>query len=151
MKAAEIERLVFDLADPAARSIGARVLDVQFTREGNEQYLRIFVEKDGGVSIDDCVHVHNEVGAVLDRDDRIPGSYTLQVSSPGEMPLRTVEDYQRFAPRYARIEMYSPVNGSKIHEGYLAGVGDGSLMLRKGDQVVALPLDKVSRARLAVP
>ena len=151
MKSVEIERLVSDLAEPVARSTGARILDVQFTREGNEQYLRIFIESDGGVSIDDCVHVHNEVGAILDRDDRITGSYALQVSSPGEMPLRAVEDYRRFAPRYARIEMYSPVNGSKMHEGYLAGVSDGNLMLKKGDEVVALPLDKVSRARLAVP
>jgi ribosome maturation factor RimP len=151
MKGVEIERLVFDLAEPAARSTGARVLDVQFTREGNEHYLRIFIEKDGGVSIDDCVHVHLEVGPALDRHNYVAGSYILQVSSPGEMPLRTVEDYRRFAPRYARIETYSPVNGSKIHEGYLAGVGDGNLMLKKGDEVVSLPLDKVSRARLAVP
>ena len=148
MKSVEIERLVGDLAElsPARRVPGFSMSSSPGRATSVPQDLQ---ESDGGVSIDDCVR--SQRSRVSDRDDRITGSYALQVSSPGEMPLRAVEDYRRFAPRYARIEMYSPVNGSKMHEGYLAGVSDGNLMLKKGDEVVALPLDKVSRARLAVP
>ena len=62
MKARAIERRVLELAEPAAEAVGARVLDVQFVREGNDQYLRIYIEKDSGVSIEDCADVNNQVG-----------------------------------------------------------------------------------------
>lgn len=151
MKDREIERSVFDLAQEAAAAVNARVLDVQFVKEGNDRYLRIYIEKDEGVSIDDCAEVSNAVGEQLDKADYIAGSYILQVSSPGEMPLRSVEDYRRFAGRYARFETFAAINGAKAHEGVIDSVDGQSLTLKHGDASVTLPLDKVSRARLAIP
>lgn len=151
MKARDIERSVFRLAEPAAAAVGARVLDVQFVKEGNDQYLRIYIEKDSGVSIDDCAHVNNEVGQSLDETDDIIGSYILQVSSPGEMPLRHIDDYRRFAGRYARFETYAAIAGAKVHEGVIDSVDEQGVTLKHEDETVVLPLDKVSKARLAIP
>jgi len=151
VKARAIERRVLELAEPAAEAVGARVLDVQFVREGNDQYLRIYIEKDSGVSIEDCADVNNQVGKSLDEADSISGSYILQVSSPGEMPLRSVDDYRRFAGRYARFETYASIEGSKVHEGVIDSVDEQSVTLKDGDDAVVLPLDKISKARLAIP
>lgn len=151
MKAREIEQSVFELAQPVAAAVGAKVLDVHFVKEGNDQYLKIYIEKDPRVSIDDCVHVSNKVGESLDEADFISGSYILQVSSPGEMPLRDVSDYHRFVGRYAHFETYVAINGAKVHEGVIDRVDEQGVALRQDDQVVVLPLSKVSKARLAVP
>ena len=78
-----VTQVVRELAEPLAAELGLRIWDVRFVKEGAEHYLRIFIDKDEGVSIDDCVDMTHEINPLLDKEDPIPQEYTLEVSSPG--------------------------------------------------------------------
>ena len=108
---------VRELAERIATAYGLDIFDVELKREGGQQVLRVFVDRPGpaatpedSVSIEDCARVAEELGTVLDVDDVMPGEYTFEVSSPGlDRPLRTADDYRRFAGRWAKIVTSQPV------------------------------------------
>ena len=145
-----IERIVFDLAEPVVRDRGCDLLDVQYLREAGEWFLRVYIDKPGGVSIDDCGSISEELGRRLDKADPIPQSYILEVSSSGEKPLRKDEEFNRFAGRTVLVNTFSPVDGRKEFQGRLVGLVDGNVRLEVGGAVTDIPRDKVSKARLVV-
>src|SRR5688572_20852772 len=128
-------------------------------REGGADVLRVVLDRPGpaakpeeSVSIEDCEKVSHELGTILDVEDAMPASYTLEVSSPGlDRPLRDAEDYRRFAGRLAKIVTREPVNRQTAFAGRLRGVeGDDVLFESEGGKLVRLPLGLISRARLEV-
>ncbi len=103
------------LITPIIEGQELELVDVEFKREGHLQYLRIFIDKPGGgVSIDDCQHVSRECEVLLDIEDIIRTQYVLEVSSPGlDRPLKTIQDYQRFQGRLAKIKTFQSIQGQK--------------------------------------
>ena len=116
--------IVRALAQPLAAELGLALWDVTFTKEGADWYLRIFIDKPGGVSIDDCVDMTHAVNPVLDREDPIPQEYTLEVSSPGinRKPTRP-EHFEAFLEAPVRVKLIRPLeNGVRELEGILIDV-----------------------------
>ncbi|HHY46687.1 MAG TPA: ribosome maturation factor RimP [Firmicutes bacterium] len=150
MKSDKIEKIVFDLAEPVARDRGCELVDVQYLREAGEWFLRVYIDKPGGVSIDDCGAISEELGRRLDRVDPIPHSYILEVSSSGEKPLRKDEEFDKFAGRMVLINTFSPIDGKKVFQGRLAGLVDGKVKINVEGAAVDIPRDKISKARLVV-
>ena len=136
------------VAARVAASYGLDIFDVQFRREAAGMVLRIQIDRPGpastaedSVSVDDCAAVSRDLSAVLDVEDIVPTAYTLEVSSPGlDRPLRTVDDFRRFAGRRAKLVMREAVDGQTFFKGQLGGV--------EGDQVV---IDAEDRRRHLVP
>lgn len=146
-----IEARANDISCSAAEQLGLRVVDTEFVRDSGYWYLRIYIEKPGGVSIDDCADLSEAVGDVFDKEDFIPQSYILEVSSSGEKPLRSEEEYDVFAGRWALITTYAEIDGRKRFEGRLMG-RQGQLVRISVDGVeYEIPLPKIAHARLAVP
>ena len=128
-------------------------------REGGQNILRVILDRPGpgataeeSVSIADCERVSQELGTILDVEDWLPDSFTLEVSSPGlDRPLRHADDYRRFAGRLAKIVTREPINRQTAFAGRLRGLeGDDVLFESEGGKLVRLPLGLISRARLEV-
>jgi len=129
---------------------GYELVDVEFKGAGNSSVLRLFIDKPAGISHRDCELVSEQVGTVLDVEDLIPFSYTLEVSSPGlDRKLVKESDYTRFDGKLARIQTRIPLNQQKVFRGRLQGLHDGKVRLElpKGD-LLEIPLDVIQEARL---
>ena len=132
---------------------GFELVDVELKRAPGGQLLRLYVDKPGGIGLDELESVSHEVSAILDAEDPIEGHYTLEVSSPGlDRPLRTEDDYRRFVGRLAKLSSYELVDGRRHWTGRIVACEGGvvTLELEKGEGQAQVPFAKVSHGRLDV-
>jgi ribosome maturation factor RimP len=132
---------------------GFELVDVELKQAKSEKLVRIFVDRPGGIGLDDLQSVSVEVSAILDAEDPIEGHYTLEVSSPGlDRPLRGEADYRRFVGKLAKLSSDEPVDGRRHWMGRIVGCDDGivTLELEKEKLRARVPLAKVSHGRLEV-
>jgi ribosome maturation factor RimP len=144
---------VKDVARRVTSSRGFELVDVELKRAGGGQFVRLYVDKPGGIGLDELQTVSEEVSAILDAEDPIAGPYTLEVSSPGlDRPLRDEADYRRFVGSLARLSSYEPVDGRRHWTGRILSCEDGfvALALEKEGARARVPLAKVSHGRLEV-
>ena len=117
--ATEIEELVLPITD----ANNLELVDVEYVKEGGEFFLRIYIDKDGGVSLNECELVTRALNPILDEKDPIKDNYYLEVSSPGlDRPLKKEKDFIRYAGYDVEIKLYKPLNGTKQLEGELIGL-----------------------------
>ncbi len=140
------------LAERVAASEGLTLVDVELKGGRSNQLLRIYVDKPQGISHADCVLVSEQMSALLDVEDSLPGPYTLEVSSPGlDRKLVKPSDYTLFTGRRARLVLREPVGEQRVFEGRLAGFESGSVRLDTGDgNLRELDLANIAKARLVV-
>ncbi len=132
---------------------GYELVEVELKRAQGGHLVRLYVDKPGGIGLDELQSVSQEVSAILDAEDPIDGSYTLEVSSPGlDRPLRGEADYRRFAGSLARLSSYEPVEGRRHWTGRIVSCEDGvvTLTLEKEGMSARVPLGKVAHGRLEV-
>ena len=147
------------IAERVAVQRGLVIWDIQSRREAVGHVVRVFIDRPGpsatpeeSVSIEDCEQVNRELSTILDVEDPLPFTYTLEVSSPGlDRPLRGVDDYRRFAGRYAKLVVSAAVDNQKAFEGHLRGIdGDDVLLEAPNGRTHRLPLRLITRGRLEV-
>jgi ribosome maturation factor RimP len=129
------------------------LVDVEIHRAGRAQIVRLRVDKPGGIGLDDLQSVSEEVSAILDAEDPVPDSYTLEVSSPGlDRPLKTEADYRRFVGRLAKLSSYEAIEGRRHWTGRIASCEDGVVTLSLEQEGVSarIPCAKVAHGRLEV-
>jgi len=140
---------VKQFAEPLCEAEGMELVHVEFLRESGGRTLRMFIDKPGGVSLDDCARISRQVGDYLDVGMEDIGPYNLEVSSPGpERPLGRISDYDRFKGSRAKISILEAIDGRKNFTGILDGVSGDNIRLQVNDTTIAIPLDAVRRARL---
>ncbi len=147
--------VVTALAQPILESMALELVDIEFGRVGPDAVLRLFIDKEGGVMLDDCAELSRELSMILDIEDVIACNYTLEVSSPGlDRPLKKPADYDRFAGRLIKIRTYQPFlddsgNKRKTFLGKLDGLVDGivKMTLTEG-QSASIPIERVAKANL---
>ena len=111
--------------------------------------LRVFIDSQHGITVDDCARVSHQISALLDVEDPIRGQYTLEVSSPGlDRPLFQESDYERFAGREVQLRLSVPVQGRRKFKGILMGLRDHQVVVRMDDEELVVPLQKIDGARL---
>jgi ribosome maturation factor RimP len=150
-KSTTISRLE-ELIRPLVESQGGDLVELQYGRpKRGRGILRLFVDRPGGISIEELARINRIVGGLLEVHDVIPGSYTLEVSSPGlTRVLKNLEDYQRYVGRLVRITTHAPWEGRQVHSGILQGLKDDQVCLKEGESVVCIPLSEIARARLDI-
>ena len=147
------------IAERVATSRGLTVWDIQSRRETSGHVVRVFIDRPGpaatpeeSVSIEDCEQVNREMSTILDVEDPLPFAYTLEVSSPGlDRPLRSEDDYRRFAGRWAKVVVSEAVDNQTAFEGRLRGLDGGEVLLEgPRGRMHRLPLRLITRGRLEV-
>ena len=124
------EERVQAIAERVAATSGLEVVEIELRGGGKNRMLRVFLDKPAGVTHEDCAHFSREFGAILDVEDVVPGSYVLEVSSPGlDRKLTRAADYERFAGSKVKLMTREPVNGNRHFEGRLESFRDGCLTL----------------------
>jgi len=151
---ATLEALVM----PILTELGLELVELEFKREGHSWFLRLFIDKPGGVTLDDCAEVSREVSAILEVDDPIEAPYRLEVSSPGiDRPLKKPADYERFAGQLVKLRTRSLLDPDgrghqrKTFVGELRGLDGSTVRLRQTDKrggEIAISLDEIDRAHL---
>lgn len=137
------------LARRAAEPLGVEVAWVEFKREGPGWFLRVFIDRDDGVDLKDCERVSERLGLLLDVEDPIESSYTLEVSTPGlDRPLFGRRDYERFTGHLARITTRAPFEGRRRFVGRLAGLDGDVVHLEGADGSWDIPLASIEKGRL---
>jgi ribosome maturation factor RimP len=147
------------IASRVAACYGLDIFDVSFRREAAGMVLRVQIDRPGpaataeeSVSVADCANVSRDLSALLDVEDVVADTYTLEVSSPGlDRPLTGVDDYQRFTGRHAKLVMRAAVDGQKYFKGRLGGVENGHVLIEGEDRRThRVPLNVIARANLEV-
>jgi ribosome maturation factor RimP len=128
---AKIEENVLKLAEPVAADHHCEVVDCEFKKEGNDWYLRVFIDKDGGVGINDCEAVSRELSDVLDRENPISQAYLFEVCSPGlERELKKEREFNHFLGRKVSVKLYAPYEGRKEFTAILEDYKDETAFVR---------------------
>ncbi|WP_414672157.1 ribosome maturation factor RimP [Lentibacillus sp.] len=151
----EIVKTTEKLVEPILEERGLDLVDVEYVKEGKNWFLRVYIDKEGGVDIDECGIVSEQLGEKLDERDPINGAYFLEVSSPGvERPLKSKADFEKNVGSNVYIKLYEPINGEKEYEGILTEFTDETAIVvyrvKTREKQAEIPYEKIAKARLAV-
>lgn len=143
--------LVAKLAAPVVEAAGCTLWDVEYVREGSERFLRIYIDKVGGVNITDCETVARAMDPILDEADPIAESYHFEVCSAGlERALKRPADFEQFMGSPILVKLYRPRNGLKEIPGVLRGYEDGKVTVEAGKETITFEKSEVALVRLRV-
>ncbi len=146
-----ITDLVSGAAKPVAEAHGCELWDVEYVKEAGTWYLRVYIDKEGGVSINDCEAVSRELDPLLDELDPIPGGYTFEVSSAGaERALKRPSDFERFIGHLVEVKLYRAVEGRKSHVGNLVSYDDGAVEISVSGKNIRFEKSDVAGVRLRI-
>ena len=147
----KVTEIVTEFAQPIVESFGCRLWDVEYVREGSERYLRLYLDKDGGVDIEDCEKIHRALDPVLDEKDPIAESYYCEVCSAGlERALKRPGDFAKFMGSPITVKLYRPRNGLKEIPCVLRGYEDGKVTVEAGKETTTFEKSEVALVRLRV-
>jgi ribosome maturation factor RimP len=148
----ETEQQIRAIAERVATSEGMEVVDIEYRGGGSRQKLCLYIDKPGGITHADCELISRQVGTIVDVEDVVPGSYVLEVSSPGlDRKLLKPQDFERFLGRKARVRLRQPLEGKQSYVGRLCEYDGGTIGMEVAPQrVVRFRFEEVSQARLVV-
>jgi len=147
----KVTDLVTQFAKPIVEENGCTLWDVEYVREGSERFLRLYIDKDGGVDINDCEKIHRAVDPVLDEQDPISESYHFEVCSAGlERALKRPGDFAQFMDSAVTVKLYRPRGGLKEIPGILRGYEDGRVTVEAGKETITFEKSEVALVRLRV-
>lgn len=149
-KSESYESKTEELIQPLVDEKGFELVDVEFVKEGSEWYLRVYIDKDGGISVNDCEEISRAFNEILDREDYISEQYIFEVSSPGlTRPLKKKKDYKRSIGKLVDVKLYKPVDKAKEYTGVLSAF-DGNTVTLEGDNGDSYTLDRKNIAKISL-
>ena len=147
----KVTELVASFAEPIVKAHGCELWDVEYVREGSEYFLRLYLDKEGGVDINDCEAISRAVDPILDEKDPIQGSYHFEVCSAGlERALKRPADFERFMGSAVTVKLYRPRNGLKEIPAILRGYENGRITVEAGKETITFEKSEVALVRLRV-
>nr|WP_300091182.1 ribosome maturation factor RimP [Sedimentibacter sp.] len=146
MNKKSIESSVQDLVEDIIRSSEIELIDIEYVKEGPFKYLRVYLDKAEGITVDDCADVSRALNKKLDEVDLIKEQYFLEVSSPGvERPFKTDADYQKNIGNFVEAKFYKPIDGRKSVEGILAEKQDNHVIIQAGEENIKVEIKDISK------
>ncbi|PBB05900.1 ribosome maturation factor RimP [Salimicrobium humidisoli] len=151
----DVIKVTEQLVMPILQDLNAELVDVVFEKEGKNWFLRVFIDKENGIDIEECGIVSEKLSEKLDEEDPVDFAYFLDVSSPGaERPLKKKEDFEKYVGEYVYMKLYEPVEGEKEFEGTLRSFQDEiaeiEIRIKTRRKTLEVPFNKIAKARLAV-
>lgn len=149
-KSESYESKTEELIQPLVDEKGFELVDVEFVKEGSEWYLRVYIDKDGGISVNDCEEISRAFNEILDREDYISEQYIFEVSSPGlTRPLKKEKDYKTSIGKLVDVKLYKPVDKAKEYTGVLSAFDENTVTL-EGDNGDSYTLDRKNIAKISL-
>ncbi len=146
-----VAQTIEELITPILNEDRLELVDVEYKKEGRNWYLRIFVDKEGGVTVDDCTHVSRRIEDIIEVEEIVPTSYILEVSSPGlDRPLKKEKDFLRFKGKRAHVSTYTPIDHQKNFKGTIEDFRNDTLVLQVDDRKIEIPESQIAKARLEI-
>ncbi len=140
-----------ELVTPLINENRLELVDVEYKKEGKNWFLRIFIDKEGGIMVDDCTRVSRQIEDLIEVEEVVPSSYILEVSSPGlDRPLKKEEDFLRFRGKRAHVTTYTPIHQQKNFKGTIQDFQKDVLFLQIDHQHVEIPKNQIAKARLEI-
>ncbi len=137
------------IAEPMAQAEGLELVDVEYRREAQGWVLRAYIDREGGVTVDDCAAISRELGTMLEVRDIIPNRYFLEVSSPGlTRPLKKPEDFNKFRNKMIKLKTFTPIEGRRNFKGTLLGIEEERVRLEADGHIYEIPLQDIAKANL---
>ncbi|WP_455366170.1 ribosome maturation factor RimP [Kaarinaea lacus] len=137
------------LIEPAVAALGYELVGAEYLSQGRHSLLRIYIDSEDGITLDDCERVSHQVSGILDVEDVIHGHYSLEVSSPGlDRPLFTLNHFKRFIGKQAKIKLTTPIDGRKKFNGVILAVDDNRVVLEQDSEEIELPFNTIEKANL---
>ena len=147
----KITQQVWEFSEPVVQAHGCSLWDVEYIREGGEWFLRLYIDKEGGVNISDCEAISRAIDPILDEKDPIPDSYNFEVCSAGlERQLKRPSDFEQFMGSAVTVKLFKAVNGAKEYAGTLTGYNDGAVTIEAAGTTYTFQKNEVAQVRLRV-
>lgn len=147
---AKINDALYEIALPVCERNGVYIYDTEYKKEGSEYYLRLYIDKDGGVTIDDCEKVSREINPLLDDITLLKDAYIFEVSSPGIDRLLTKDwHFEKVIGKEIEIKLFAPINGSKELLGILTDYSDGKITVMSGESKITIEKNQAASVRLS--
>jgi ribosome maturation factor RimP len=147
----KVTEIVAKLAEPVVKQFGCELWDVEYVREGDQRFLRLYLDKEGGVDINDCEAISRAVDPILDEKDPIQGSYHFEVCSAGlERALKRPSDFERYLGSAITVKLYRPRNGLKEIPCVLKAYEGGKVTVEAGKEIITFEKSEVALVRLRV-
>ena len=147
----KVTETVWNLARPIAETQGVEIWDVEYVKEAGQWFLRVYLDKDGGIGINDCETFSRALDPVLDEADPIPGSYVFEVSSAGaERELKRPGDFEKFLGSDVEVKLYKAVDGRKTYTGKLVSYADGDVTVAVGNTEKTFAKADVASVHLSI-
>jgi len=146
-----VAQAVTDLIEPVLIAEGLELVDVEYKKEGKNWVLRIFIDKDGGVAVEDCQKISHLTGDLIEVEETITTPYSLEVSSPGlDRALKREKDFLKFKGRQIRLHSLSPIDSRRKFIGILKDFKDQTVFMESDGKIFEIPLRQVSKANLVI-
>lgn len=143
--------VIADMLEPTIEALGLELWGVEHIVRGRSSLLRIYIDSEPGVTIDDCERASRQISAVLDVEDPLPGEYTLEVSSPGlDRPLFHLGQYEGFIGEVVNLRLRTPLNGRRKFKGRLESAGDDQVSLTVDNELVEIPFQQIEKANVVL-
>lgn len=137
------------LIEPVVNGLGCRLWGVEYLSQGKYSFLKVFIDADDGVDVEDCARVSRQLSSLLDVEDPVKGKYTLEVSSPGlDRRLFSADQFDEFKGARVKVSLRAPYEGRRRFTGLLCGVENGDVVIRLDDEEYLLPLEQIERANV---
>lgn len=151
----QVVKTTEELVQPILQESNLELVDIEYVKEGKNWFLRVYIDKDGGVDITECGRVSEQLSEQLDKHDPIKDPYFLEVSSPGaERPLKRKQDFLKYLNQSIYVKLYEPIDGAKEYQGMLLNFVDDTVTMEYKEKTrkkqVEIPYKKIAKARLAV-
>ncbi len=151
MGKAPVTQSVIELIEPGLLAKGIELVDVEFKKEGKNWVLRIFIDKEGGVTLEDCQKISRLTGDLIEVEEIIEPAYTMEVSSPGlNRVLKKEKDFIRFSEKKIYVQCHAPLNGRKKFNGILKDFKNQSIHLEVDGELQTIPISRVAKANLVI-
>lgn len=146
-----ISEVIEELVNPIIEEQNLELFDIEYVKEGKAKYLRIYIDKEDGVTIDDCQIVSQKLSKILDEKDPIVEAYFLEVSSPGiDRPLKKEKDFEKYKGREVDIKLYQALDSKKEYSGILLGLENDIVKIETEEKVLEFTRKDIAIIRLAV-
>ncbi len=140
---------MLELIEPIIEGLGYECVGIEYNPHPKHGLLRIYIDSEAGIQLEDCSKVSHQISGVLDVEDPIQGNYRLEISSPGaDRPLFKIAHFERFSGRQVTLNLFRPVEARKKITGSIQGVEEQTILLQEGGQVFRVPFQAISKARL---